>query len=321
MLKLGATGPAVERLQRRLRLAGHSHFEATGTFDAETLWAVERFQADKGLAVDGVVGPKTIAALRFFAPLLLGIDISQHQRALTNEDMRRLVREDPAGIPRLRKPEEQGIRFAIVRATIGEHGEDETWRSIVARLAEAGVKYIGLYHLLKAWQPIGAQAWRLTEALTEAGEACRANGAGVAFPMVDVEWTLERGREDDQIEKAGEATLAFASAMSSSVQRPVIYTAPAFVAQGAAKGEPWPAALAAYPLALAHFKGPGRPVSAHLPLDLTVPAPWDFATIGQFDGDGGLRAPSGLDLDFNWYEGTEADFEREICAPFCETPT
>ncbi|HET7499511.1 MAG TPA: peptidoglycan-binding protein [Kofleriaceae bacterium] len=53
----GDTGPHVRGLQRRLGIA------QTGTFDAATDAAVKKFQAARGLVVDGEVGPKTIAAL------------------------------------------------------------------------------------------------------------------------------------------------------------------------------------------------------------------------------------------------------------------
>ena len=57
VLRLGSTGPAVVALQRRLRLA------ASGRFDAATRAAVIAFQAAHHLSPDGVVGPRTRAAL------------------------------------------------------------------------------------------------------------------------------------------------------------------------------------------------------------------------------------------------------------------
>jgi cell wall-associated NlpC family hydrolase len=58
MLRLGSTGSAVSATQRMLRVA------ADVVFGVATLGAVERFQGHHVLLVDGVVGPRTWAALR-----------------------------------------------------------------------------------------------------------------------------------------------------------------------------------------------------------------------------------------------------------------
>jgi peptidoglycan hydrolase-like protein with peptidoglycan-binding domain len=62
-LKLGAKGAAVTELQNLLRGKGFN-VAADGDFGPNTLNAVKNFQASRGLAADGVVGPKTWAALR-----------------------------------------------------------------------------------------------------------------------------------------------------------------------------------------------------------------------------------------------------------------
>ena len=54
----GDRGPAVRRIQRRLRVS------ADGVFGKNTHRAVRRFQRRKGLGVDGVVGPVTRRAMR-----------------------------------------------------------------------------------------------------------------------------------------------------------------------------------------------------------------------------------------------------------------
>ena len=315
-LKFGNTGPRVERLQRRLRATGYQ-LAIDGTFSATTDAVVRAFQREHGLVADGVYGPRTEAALRLHAPLLLGVDVSSHQDA-RSLDLRTLARRDPIGLPRARPEAEQGIRFIAIRATIGEGGEDLEWRDFLRRALDAGVPYVIFYHLLKAWQSVERQAERLAEALTEAAEIARGCG-GVVAPAVDVEWPPERDRQSQQIELAGPATLAFLTRVSAlTSQRGIVYTAPAFVR---ASPLPWPPELAAYPLWLAHFNGPGKPISARLPLDLAPPDPWTRATFGQFDGDGGVMAPDGQDIDSNWYEGSREDFEREIVSPFCDEDT
>lgn len=54
----GDKGDRVLWVQRKLRMA-----EASGIFDAETETALRAFQAQRGLASDGIVGPRSFAAL------------------------------------------------------------------------------------------------------------------------------------------------------------------------------------------------------------------------------------------------------------------
>jgi len=62
-LRVGAKGAAVVELQNLLKKKG-ANISADGSFGPATLSAVKNFQRSKGLAVDGVVGPKTWSALR-----------------------------------------------------------------------------------------------------------------------------------------------------------------------------------------------------------------------------------------------------------------
>lgn len=62
-LRRGDRGEAVADLQRVLTAAGYA-LTPDGAFGPATARAVERFQADGGLARDGVAGPATMAALR-----------------------------------------------------------------------------------------------------------------------------------------------------------------------------------------------------------------------------------------------------------------
>ncbi|NJL00893.1 MAG: peptidoglycan-binding protein [Spirulinaceae cyanobacterium SM2_1_0] len=59
ILRLGAEGEAVRRLQTRLQALGFLEGAIDGIFGPATLAAVEAAQADLGLTVDGVVGPAT----------------------------------------------------------------------------------------------------------------------------------------------------------------------------------------------------------------------------------------------------------------------
>ena len=59
----GETGKRVSDLQSRLNALG-AHLKVDGIFGPKTLAAVREFQRSHGLKVDGLVGPKTTAALR-----------------------------------------------------------------------------------------------------------------------------------------------------------------------------------------------------------------------------------------------------------------
>ncbi len=67
-LRRGDKGNCVGWVQRRLAQLGYSPGPVDCVFGTQTETAVRQFQADKGLAVDGVVGPQTWAALKGTSP-------------------------------------------------------------------------------------------------------------------------------------------------------------------------------------------------------------------------------------------------------------
>lgn len=58
-LKKGASGDAVRQLQQALKGLGYDPGAVDGQFGAKTEQAVKKFQHDKGIASDGIVGPIT----------------------------------------------------------------------------------------------------------------------------------------------------------------------------------------------------------------------------------------------------------------------
>jgi hypothetical protein len=64
LLLLGSRGQAVFDLQRALRAAGATALIPDGLFGADTQQAVCALQQKSGLVVDGIVGPKTLSALK-----------------------------------------------------------------------------------------------------------------------------------------------------------------------------------------------------------------------------------------------------------------
>jgi hypothetical protein len=65
ILRFGSRGPAVTRLQQRLRELGFNPGPGDGDFGDQTQSAVVNFQTSSGLVADGIVGPKTLEALGF----------------------------------------------------------------------------------------------------------------------------------------------------------------------------------------------------------------------------------------------------------------
>lgn len=63
MLRLGSAGDEVVRLQQMLQAAGFNPGPIDGAFGSQTRAALLRFQQARGLEVDGVAGPQTMAAL------------------------------------------------------------------------------------------------------------------------------------------------------------------------------------------------------------------------------------------------------------------
>lgn len=74
-LELGAAGPRVDALRRRLAATADlaPTAPATGAYDQVLLQAVQHFQARHGLETDGVTGAKTLAALNVPVERRLGV--------------------------------------------------------------------------------------------------------------------------------------------------------------------------------------------------------------------------------------------------------
>ena len=63
LLRRGDRGPAVATWQRQLNQAIHSGLAVDGVFGAATDAATRAFQRSRGIAADGVVGPRTRAEM------------------------------------------------------------------------------------------------------------------------------------------------------------------------------------------------------------------------------------------------------------------
>lgn len=61
--KYGSTGAEVRKIQEKLKSWGYYTGGVDGIYGSKTFEAVKRFQRKNNLAVDGIAGPKTLAAL------------------------------------------------------------------------------------------------------------------------------------------------------------------------------------------------------------------------------------------------------------------
>src|SRR5262249_9976464 len=59
VLNVGSTGLPVRRAQKRMSLVGYNVGGVDGRYGTATEGAVKKVQGQRGLAVDGVVGPQT----------------------------------------------------------------------------------------------------------------------------------------------------------------------------------------------------------------------------------------------------------------------
>ena len=63
LVRVGSTGAEVKTVQQKLKNWGYYTGSVDGIYGAATKAAVEKFQRKNGLTVDGVAGPKTLAAM------------------------------------------------------------------------------------------------------------------------------------------------------------------------------------------------------------------------------------------------------------------
>jgi peptidoglycan hydrolase-like protein with peptidoglycan-binding domain len=123
-IKPGATGTAVLRLQRALRRTADLGIALDGVFGAQTEAAVKEFQQASGLTVDGIVGALTWAALPDGGPM------PQLKDGSTGEVVRDLQQVLTNGAPGEWQTTPQGVD-----GTFGPHTEAsvrafQTWAHV-----------------------------------------------------------------------------------------------------------------------------------------------------------------------------------------------
>lgn len=194
-----------------------------------------------------------------------------------------------------------GVRFAYLRCSIGnEPGVDVKFVANAKRAREAGIA-VGPYHF--AFPLPGLDPRRQAKhAFALASVDGRALGLdeGELLPAFDLEWPPPENWARwkctaVQIRDWGLVYLDEAARLWGC--RGPVYTYPWFWRKLSEAG-----GLAEYarnPLWMADYSASGRvPRDDERP---KIPAPWDGDSLWcwQHDGDGGLRMPNGVDIDFN----------------------
>lgn len=196
--------------------------------------------------------------------------------------------------------QEANAQFAILQASTGSRGADVFFAPNAKRAREAGL-LVGAYHVLRPAEGAAAQVEQFNKI------ALTGNNHISMRPMCDVE--LIKGATYGQLAQVLKDWCAgVAEAWGCRV---IVYSYPSFLAE-LHKAAPVAMASVAMTcdLLIAHY-GPPKP---------TIPAPWTHAQGWQFDGNGGLKLPNGVDADFNWFFG-EAAALRETWGWPAESPS
>lgn len=192
------------------------------------------------------------------------------------------------------------VRFCVAKCKQGNDGKDPTFAANMRAGADHGI-IMGGYHFAYPLPHLDpkVQAQGFFEA--SGGHGCV---AGELPPFLDAEWPepttwAKWGCNPRQISD----WLAGCSEHMHTLfgTKPVLYTYPwwwASISKGVDVS--W---AAEYPLWIASYPGGGWPKEGAKP---ALPKPWTNWTFWQFDGNGGLRLPNGVDADFNVFNGDEA---------------
>lgn len=201
-------------------------------------------------------------------------------------------------------------RFVIAKSAEGNDGFDPNFFKNVEHAKDHGI-YPGAYHFAYPLPHIDpkAQAQMFFD-------KCRGFGTnrGELPPFLDLEWPAVQdfakwGCTPQQISDWARDCLAEMHRLWGC--RPYLYIYPSwwdFIAaradvSWAAEYELW---MASYPTKV------GWPTDDQKPY---IPKPFSRAPFWQFDGNGGLKLPSGVDSDFCVFDGEQADLDAIANGP------
>ena len=92
VISQGSRGDTVKLIQQKLKRWGYYNGIVDGIFGSQTRQAVRYFQSKNGLKVDGIVGPKTLAALGISQNQISGGSSSGSVGSFSNADVQLLAR-------------------------------------------------------------------------------------------------------------------------------------------------------------------------------------------------------------------------------------
>lgn len=92
VIKQGSRGTTVKTIQQKLKRWGYYTGAIDGIFGSQTKKAVRYFQQKNGLAVDGIVGPKTLKALGIYSTSSSGSGSQNNNTSYSNADLTLLAR-------------------------------------------------------------------------------------------------------------------------------------------------------------------------------------------------------------------------------------
>lgn len=213
ILQLGDSGSEVEQLQNQLNHLGFDISTVDGKFGQKTKLAVEEFQKEKGLSVDGIAGYATLDEL--FNPskssLILGIDVNQgsiNWQAVKNAN----------------------ISFAFIKATEGgdwpsNPPENNWFESNWPKMKQAGL-IRGAYHFFQPLTNVEPQVHNFLKKVKSVLELSDFP------PVLDVEdypdYMKERWGKINLNERINHIKQWLQTVEKEIGRRPIIYTNPNF---------------------------------------------------------------------------------------------
>ena len=197
ILRIGDRGQEVTRLQKALGRG----LAADGIFGPRTEDAVREYQKEQRLSVDGLAGKATLGALGI--PVLFGIDVSSHNGTIAWKEVAM-----------------SEVEWVIIKVTEGTTHQTPGYEAKFRGARDAGLR-VGGYHFSRIDTNIGVkdvynEAQNYLEAMAKVGMRC-----GDLVPALDLESGL---KTDDQYNV--DWALEWLAHVECSVRaRPVIYTA------------------------------------------------------------------------------------------------
>jgi len=266
MVRKADKGQEVARLQLKIGA------KVDGNFGSGTKKAVEEYQEENSLSVDGIAGPQTLGSLGI--EVLPGIDLSSHN-----------------GIVDFKKVAAAGIKYAWIKITEGTTHQNPGFQKKFDDARKEGI-IVGAYHFGRPDTYYGLhtdwdnEATNFLLQLDKAGLEC-----GDLIPVLDV----EKGMKTDDnynckwylnwLDKVGCETKT----------RPIIYSARwAWQLYIMKATEDLQQKIASYPLWLASYNEGIEPKRK--------PAIWDKWDIWQYTGSGDVPGVKGR-CDVNWMAG------------------